>query len=89
MWHLYLLECNDGSIYTGVTTDPARRLAQHNSGKGAKYTRSRGPCKMVACWAVGDRSRALRLEIRVKRLRRVEKLALVPLASIDILEPQG
>jgi putative endonuclease len=77
LWHLYLLECADGSLYTGVTTDVERRLAEHNSGKGARYTRSRLPVIMVASRAVGSRSQALRAEFAIKQLEREQKIEAV------------
>lgn len=76
-WHLYILRCRDGSLYTGITTDVKRRINQHNAGKGAKYTRSRNPCVLVAKWTVVSRSHALQAEHRVKCLSRKEKLALI------------
>jgi predicted GIY-YIG superfamily endonuclease len=75
-WHVYLLECGDGTLYCGATDDVVRRLAAHRAGKGAKYTRGRGPLRLVWKRRVKDRSAALKLEARVKRLTRAEKLAL-------------
>ncbi|MDZ7644559.1 MAG: GIY-YIG nuclease family protein [Woeseiaceae bacterium] len=73
-WSIYLLRCADGSLYTGIATDVARRFAQHCSGtRGAKYLRGRGPLQLVWAQAVGDRSRASRLEYRIKRLPKVQK----------------
>ena len=77
MWTVYLARCADGSLYTGVTTDPARRLAQHNRGTGAAYTRSRLPVTLVYREEVGDRAGALRREHAIRRLSRSEKEALV------------
>ena len=76
-WCVYILRCGDGSLYTGATDDVARRLAAHASGKGAKYTRGRGP--LVLAWKrrAKDRGAALKLEARIKRLARAEKLALI------------
>ena len=74
---LYILRCADGSLYTGITTDVKRRLAQHQSGKGAKYTRGRGPLTLVYQEACADKPAALRREWAVKRLPRAEKLALI------------
>ena len=75
-WHVYLVRCGDGTLYAGTTTDLVRRVAAHSSGKGARYTRGRGP--LVLAWSeeVADRSAALRREHQVKRLRRSEKLRL-------------
>jgi predicted GIY-YIG superfamily endonuclease len=76
-WHVYLVRCGDGTLYTGATNDLPRRFAAHSSGKGARYTRGRGP--LVLAWSeeVADRSAALRREHQIKRLRRSEKLRLV------------
>lgn len=76
-WTVYLARCRDGSLYTGVTTDPARRLAQHNSGCGGAYTRSRVPVTLVYCEGALDRSCALRRERAIKRLSRAQKEKLV------------
>ena len=72
-WHLYLIRCRDGSLYTGIATDVARRFSDHAAGRGAKYLRGRGPLELVMQIEVGDRSRALRLENRIKRLPRSMK----------------
>ena len=72
---LYILRCGDGSLYTGTTDDVERRLAAHQSGKGAKYTRGRGPLTLVYREACADRSAALRREAAVKRLPRAATLA--------------
>lgn len=74
---VYLLRCADGTLYTGCTNDLSRRLAAHNSGKGAKYTRSRRPVELVYREEVPDKSAALRREAAIKRLSRKEKLALI------------
>jgi putative endonuclease len=76
-WHVYMVRCADDSLYTGCTNDLVKRLAAHNAGKGARYTRSRGPVEMVWSVRVKDKSAALSREHRVKRLTRAEKLALV------------
>lgn len=76
-YHLYILRCGDGSLYTGITTDIARRLAAHQSGKGAKYTRGRGPLTLVYQEELPDKPTALRRELAVKALTREEKLALI------------
>ena len=77
MNYVYLLRCADGSLYCGWTTDPEARLAAHNSGKGAKYTRSRLPVELVWLEAYEDRHEALSREWHIKRMTREEKLALV------------
>ncbi|HEX2250977.1 MAG TPA: GIY-YIG nuclease family protein, partial [Gemmatimonadales bacterium] len=61
-WTVYMARCGDGSLYTGITTDPERRLAQHNRGNGAAYTRSRLPVLLVYCEEAADRARALQRE---------------------------
>ena len=75
--YVYLLRCRDGSLYCGWTTDPAERAATHNAGKGAAYTRSRRPVRLVYCERHKDRSAALRREYAIKQLTRAEKLALI------------
>jgi putative endonuclease len=77
VWHIYLLECADGSLYTGITTDVGRRVAEHLSGKGARYTRSRLPVFLAASQPVGSRSQALRAELAIKRLPRGRKIEAV------------
>ena len=75
-WVLYILECKDGSLYTGITDHLERRLAAHRAGRGAKYTRGRTPLTLRYLEICSDRSNALRREIAVKRLTRLEKIAL-------------
>jgi len=77
-WHVYLIECKDGSIYTGVAVDVAARYAAHASGKGARYTRSHPPLRLLASFEQPDRSSALRAEYRIKQLSVAEKRALCP-----------
>jgi putative endonuclease len=76
-WAVYVLRCADGSLYTGATTDVARRLSQHQAGRGARYTRARLPVTLVHSERARDRSGALRREAAIKRLPRSQKLALV------------
>ena len=77
-YSLYIVECADGTLYTGIATDVERRLREHaDSPRGAKYLKSRGPLRLVFHQAVGDRAAASRAEVRVKRLTRADKLALV------------
>jgi putative endonuclease len=76
VWTVYLARCADGSLYTGITTDPARRLAEHNRGYGAAYTRSRLPVVLVYLEQAADRGQALRREHAIKRMSRVDKDAL-------------
>lgn len=75
-WYVYVLECADGSLYTGIAVDVARRYALHAAGKGARYTRSHPPRRIAALLAFADRSAASRAEYRVKQLSRAQKLAL-------------
>ena len=77
MYYVYILRCGDGSLYTGITTDVARRAAVHNAGKGAKYTRSRLPVTVVYQEPQPDKSAALRREIKIKAMTRAEKLKLI------------
>lgn len=77
IWYLYILECRDGTLYTGITDDVQRRLAQHEAGKGAKYTRGRGPLKLVYQETCGSHSDALKREHAVHGMSRQEKLVLI------------
>ena len=80
IWYLYILRCGDGSLYTGITTDVSRRLEAHRRGKGAKYTRGRGPLELVYQQLCGTHSDALRRELEVKALSRTQKEALAETA---------
>src|SRR3569623_320442 len=77
-WCVYMLRCADGTLYTGITTDIARRVAEHNGegGLGARYTRSRRPVQLVYVEAAAARAEAARREAAITRLDRVRKLAL-------------
>ena len=77
MYYVYLLRCGDGTLYTGFTNDLARRLAAHNAGKGAKYTRGRRPVELVYWESFSNKSSALRRECAIKRLSWAEKLSLI------------
>lgn len=76
-FYCYLLECADGTFYAGWTTDPPRRLRQHNAGVGARYTRSRRPVRLVYVEACSDRAAAMRRERALKRLSHQEKRQLI------------
>ena len=77
-YSLYIVRCVDGSLYAGIAVDVERRLAEHAGGpKGARFLRGKGPLELVFRQVVGDRSRASRLEYRVKRLGRAAKEALI------------
>lgn len=81
VWFLYLIECADGSLYTGITTDVARRYAEHLAGRGARYTRARKPVRLVATCPCGSRAEALKAEWALKRLPRQRKQAVIEAAA--------
>ncbi len=72
-WHLYVLLCKDGTLYCGITNDLTRRIAQHNAGKGARYTRGRGPLSLLRSWKQKSKSAALKAEYSFKKLSRSAK----------------
>lgn len=76
-YFVYILRCKDGTLYTGITTDVARRLKEHKAGVGSRYTRSRGAQKMAYSEHCGTRSQALKREAAIKRLSRAKKLLLI------------
>ena len=78
-WHVYIVRTRDGSLYTGVTTDVVRRLAEHHSddGRGARYLRGRAPLALVYRRKLGERGLALRVEWRLKRRPRADKEAII------------
>ena len=76
-WYVYLLRCGDGTLYAGITDDLDRRLAAHRAGRGAKYTRGRGPLELVYAEEQPDKPAALRREAAIKKLRRPAKEALI------------
>ncbi len=82
-WTVYVVRCNDASLYTGVAKDLARRIEQHNAGTGAKYTRSRLPVTLVYSEVVADRGAALRREIEIKRLPAAAKRRLVSAPGLN------
>ena len=75
-WFVYMLHCGDGTLYTGITDNVEKRLAAHQAGKGAKYTRGRGPLELVYTEPQPDKPTALRREYELKRLPRQKKLEL-------------
>ena len=77
MYYVYLLRCADGTLYTGFTNDLARRLAAHNAGRGAKYTRGRRPVELVYWESFSNKSSALRRENAIKQLPRRQRLTLI------------
>lgn len=76
-WYVYIVECRDGTLYTGITDDIPRRIEAHNTGKGAKYTRGRDPVTLKYQETVESYSQALRREYQIKQLTRREKEALI------------
>ena len=82
-WFVYILRCGDGTLYTGITDDVEKRLSAHRAGKGAKYTRGRGPLELVYTEELADKSSALRREIAIKKLSRKSKLCLLNEKQID------
>lgn len=75
IWYVYLVKCSDNSLYTGITTNVERRVKEHNeSNKGAKYTRSRRPVKLIKYFERPNKSEALKLEYKIKQMSREEKL---------------
>ena len=76
-WYLYILRCGDGTLYTGITTDVDKRLAAHRAGKGARYTRGRGPLELAYRETCGTHSAALKRELEIKSLPREEKQRLI------------
>ncbi|HAH21727.1 MAG: hypothetical protein A2Y00_04205 [Omnitrophica WOR_2 bacterium GWF2_43_52] len=76
-WFLYIVECSDESLYTGITTDIVRRISEHNSKKGAFYTKNKMPVKLVYHETMANRSMACKREAAIKRLTRIEKLNLI------------
>ena len=85
-WTVYILECGDGTLYTGITDDLERRLQAHRAGKGAKYTRGRGPLTLRYLESAPDKGTALKRELELKRLRRQEKMAIIHEKKEETLE---
>ena len=79
-WSVYLIRCGDGTLYCGIALDVAARLEQHQCGKGAKYTRGRGPLALVHREVCGTKAKALKREREIKRLARAAKLRLCGLS---------
>lgn len=82
VYYVYILQCPDKTLYTGITTDVARRFKEHQLGVGARYTRAHGAKKMIYSEGVKTRSAALKREAAIKKMSRAEKLALVRSAGI-------
>jgi putative endonuclease len=77
IWSCYILRCVDDTLYTGITNDLEKRLAAHNAGTAAKYTRARGPVELVFVEDCADRSAASKRELAIKNLTRAKKLVLI------------
>ncbi len=84
-YYCYMVLCSNGGYYTGWTTDPIRRLKQHNAGLGARYTRMNSPCQLVYIEEVADRSTALKRELQIKMLKHPKKVTLCANATLNIL----
>ena len=76
-WHIYIIECSDGSLYTGITNNLKKRIAAHNEGRGAKYTKSRRPVRLRYNERVTDRKSASQREYAIKSLSKAAKLVLI------------
>jgi putative endonuclease len=76
-WHCYILRCADDTLYCGITNDLSKRIAAHNEGTAAKYTRTRGPVAVVYVEDCADRSSASKREMAIKKLKREQKIALI------------
>lgn len=81
-WFVYIVECADGTLYTGVSNDLERRIQQHNTGKGAKYTRGRRPVRLVYSKKMSSKGTALKEEARLKKLSRKEKALIFTLPQL-------
>jgi putative endonuclease len=77
MWFVYILKCNDGTFYTGITNDLDKRVSSHNKGTGAKYTKTRTPVELVYQEEATDRSEASKREYKIKKLSRLAKENLI------------
>lgn len=76
-WHVYIIECSDGSLYTGITNDLDKRITAHNDGRGAKYTKARRPVYLRYSEPAANRKNASQREYAIKSLRKVEKIQLI------------
>lgn len=82
LWYVYILQCGDHTLYTGITTELQRRLQQHNTGKASRYTRARLPVKLLYSETTSNRTEAQKREYEIKQLTRREKLALISTVNI-------
>ena len=76
-WHIYIIECNDGKLYTGITNNLERRVKEHNSGNGCRFTKYRIPVKLLYSEEASGKPEALKREARIKQLSRQEKFELI------------
>lgn len=76
MWCVYIVQCSDQTLYTGITNNLEKRLQQHNQGTGARYTRGRGPIILLKSFPCDNKSQALKLEYKIKQMTRQQKLEL-------------
>lgn len=86
--YVYILECRDGSLYTGYTTNITRRVQMHTNGKGAKYTRGRGPFTLKLSESYPTKESAMKREYEIKQLSRTEKITLIEERRVDPLDPR-
>ena len=77
LWHVYILECADGSLYTEIARDVQARIKRHNQARGARFTKGRGPVQLMYCESLADKASALRREIEIKQLSRRNKRRLI------------
>lgn len=84
VWHIYILKCADGTLYTGITNNLQKRIKQHNAGKGAKYTRGRTPVELLKSFRRDSKGEALKLEHKIKKLSKADKLSYIDSMSKDI-----
>lgn len=85
-WIVYILQCSDGSFYTGVTVNLKKRLMDHNDGVASKYTRSRRPVQLLVSSCGMDKREALRLEMKIKKMHRTKKVGFLKSTCPDIQE---
>ncbi|MGD0351991.1 MAG: GIY-YIG nuclease family protein [Dehalococcoidia bacterium] len=84
-WYVYIVECSDGTLYTGISNNIVKRIREHNLGIGSKYTRGRRPVKLLRKWDYEDKSLASKMEHRIKRLTREGKLRSIMNGGVQFL----
>lgn len=82
-WYVYILECSDKTLYVGITNNLDRRISKHNNGTGAKYTKGRAPVTLLKYFIVNSKSEALKLEIKIKKMSRKDKIELKKINKVD------